>query len=155
LLNWFYKPFKKIMPSETFRYIVMGGIITFEDIFLYFICYNFVLDKQIVDMGLIVMSAHIASFVFVFPVTFAVGFLSSRYITFTGSALRGRTQLVRYSLTIIGSIILNYVLLKLFVEYLYIWPTVAKSLTTIFVVLYSYIAQRYFTFKTSLGPTVK
>jgi putative flippase GtrA len=155
LLEWFYKPFRKIVPAETFRYAAMGGTITFLDIFLYFICYNFVLKKQMVDLGFVVISAHIASFIFVFPITFVTGFLSSRYITFTSSSLKGKIQLFRYALAVAGSILINYVLLKLFVEYLYIWPTVSKLLTTIVVVLYSYIIQRYFTFKTANVQSVK
>ena len=75
-LEWCHRPFGKIIPAETFRYVAMGGVITFVDIFLYFICYNFVLKKQMVDLGFVVMSAHIASFVFVFPITFFTGFLS-------------------------------------------------------------------------------
>ena len=149
MLDWFHKPFRKIIPTETFRYAAMGGFNTFLDIFLYFICYNFVLNKQMVDLGIMTMSRHIASFVFVFPITFSSGFLASKYITFTGSELRGRIQLFRYGVAVVGSILLNYVLLKLFVESFNIWPTVSKMLTTIVVVAYSYVIQRYYTFKTS------
>ncbi len=83
LLDWFYKPFRKIIPPETFRYAAMGGINTFLDIFLYFICYNFILSKQMVDLGFVAISPHIASFIFVFPITFFTGFLAGKYITFT------------------------------------------------------------------------
>jgi putative flippase GtrA len=148
LLDWFHKPFSKIIPTETFRYAAMGGFNTFLDIFLYFICYNFVLNKQMVDLGIMTMSPHIASFVFVFPITFSSGFLASKYITFTSSELKGRIQLFRYGVAVAGSILLNYVLLKLFVESFHIWPTVSKMLTTIVVVAYSYVVQRYYTFKT-------
>jgi putative flippase GtrA len=149
LLDWIYLPFRKFIPPETFRYAVMGGLNTILDIALYFICYNFILQKQLVDLGFVVMSGHIASFVFVFPVTFATGFWLAKYITFTSSPVKGRIQLFRYALSVTGSILLNYILLKLLVEVFYIWPTVSKLITTIVVVIYSYIIQRYFTFKTS------
>jgi putative flippase GtrA len=149
LLDWIYIPFSKFIPPETFRYAAMGGLNTIVDITLYFICYNFILQKQLVDLGFVVMSGHIASFVFVFPVTFVTGFLLAKYITFTSSPLKGRIQLFRYALSVAGSILLNYILLKLLVEAFYIWPTVSKLITTIIVVIYSYIIQRYFTFKTS------
>ena len=115
---------------------------------MYFVFYNFILGKKIVDLGFIAISPHIAAFLFVFPITFATGFLLAKYITFTASSIRGRVQLSRYALTVTGSIILNYIMLKILVEYFMIWPTVAKTITTIVVVLYSYLAQRYFTFKT-------
>jgi putative flippase GtrA len=43
-------------------------------------------------------------------------------------------------------------LLKFFVEILHFWPTIAKSFTTVIVIGYSYLAQRFFTFKTGVIP---
>ena len=117
------------------------------DILLYFITYNFILNKQIVDLDIVAISPHIAAFVFVFPITFTTGFLLSKYITFTESNLRGRVQLFRYGLTVFGSIVLNYLLLKFFVEVTGLYPTISKIMTTIVVVGYSYVCQKYFTFK--------
>ncbi len=148
VIDWIYIPFKNLVPVETFRYAVTGGLNTCLDIILYFICYNFVLDKQIVTIGFVSVSPYIAAFLFVFPITFSTGFLLAKYITFTASVIRGRVQLTRYMLTVAGSILLNYLLLKFFVEFLLIWPTISKMLTTVIVVIYSYIVQRYFTFKT-------
>ncbi len=148
IISWFYTPFQKVIPPETFRYGVTGGFNTLLDIFLYFVFYNYILAKQIVDFGFVAISPHIAAFLFVFPITFTTGFLLARYITFTSSPIRGRVQVFRYAVTVLGAILLNYVLLKLFVEYMFIWPTVAKVITTVIVVTYSYMVQRYYTFKT-------
>ncbi|MCF8233861.1 MAG: GtrA family protein [Bacteroidales bacterium] len=147
-IDWFYKPFRKYIPHETFTYAATGGFNTALDIVLYFIFYNFILNKQIVDLGFVAISPYIAAFIFVFPITFTTGFLLAKYVTFTKSLLRGRKQLFRYMLTVGGAILLNYLLLKFFVEYLHIWPTISKIITTVFVVAYSYLAQRYFTFQT-------
>ncbi len=148
IVEWVYIPFRKIVPPETFRYAVTGGTNLALDIFLYFVFYNFVLQKQIVHLPFVAISPHIAAFLIVFPITFFTGFLLAKYITFTGSPLRGKVQLVRYALSVGGSILLNYLLLKLFVEVFLFWPTVSKMLTAVFVVTYSYLIQRYFTFKT-------
>lgn len=148
-IDWSYKPFKNYIPPETFRYAATGGFNLVLDIFLYFLFYNFILNKQIVNLGFIAISPHIAAFLFVFPITFLSGFLLAKYITFTDSQIKGRVQLIRYALTVAGAIFLNYVLLKFLVEYLLIWPTIAKIITTVFVVTYSYLVQRYYTFKTS------
>jgi len=148
LIDGVYQPFKKLIPPETFRYAATGGFNTALDIFLYFCFYNFILHKQIVDFGFVAVSPHIAAFIFVFPITFITGFLFAKYITFTASPIRGNVQLFRYAMTVAGSIFLNYILLKFFVEYLLIWPTISKIITTVFVVAYSYIVQRYYTFKT-------
>lgn len=149
IIEWFYGPFKRYIPLETFRYGVTGGLNLVLDTVLYFVFYHYILDKKFIDLGFVVVSPHIAAFLIVFPITFTTGFLLAKYITFTASPIRGRVQLFRYGVTVCGSIILNYILLKGFVEYLYIWPTIAKVLTTGVVIIYSYMIQRYYTFKTA------
>jgi putative flippase GtrA len=144
--DWLHKPFSRYIPLVTFRYGFTGGLNTAFDILLYFIFYNFILDKNDIDLSFVTISPHIAAFLLVFPITFTSGFLLAKYVTFTQSTLRGRKQLLRYGLTVAGSIVLNYVLLKFFVEICNIWPTFSKILTTLIVVIYSYFAQRYFSF---------
>jgi len=144
---WFYPPFKSFMPEQTFKYAATGGANTALDIFLYFIFYNFVLDKELVDFGFVAMSPHIAAFLMSFIITFPSGFILAKYISFPGSFLRKRIQFFRYGLSVAGSVILNYIFLKLFVESLGWYPTPSKMLTTLIVILFSYTAQKYFTFK--------
>jgi len=147
-IHWLYRPFRNFVPPETFRYAATGGANLILDILLYFLVYNFVLDKNILDFGFVAISPYIAAFLIVFPITFFTGFLLAKYITFTSSLLRGKVQLIRYALSVGGSVLLNYLLLKLFVEVFNFWPTISKMFTAVFVVTYSYLFQRYFTFKT-------
>ena len=149
VIDYFYVPFRKFIPLETFRYAATGGFNTVLDITLYFICYNFVVDKQVLDLGIVSISPHIAAFLIVFPITFFTGFLFAKFITFTNSPVQGRTQLIRYMISVSGSIFLNYVFLKVLVEFAGLWPTMAKVITTGIVVIYSYFAQKFFTFKTA------
>lgn len=155
IIDWFYKPFKNYLPLETFRYAATGGMNTAFDIMLYFIFYNYIFDKQILHLGFIAMGAHIAAFVFVFPITFTNGFILAKYVTFTQSALKGRIQLFRYGISVSGSILLNYLLLKLFVEGLGWYATVSKMATTLVVIIYSYIIQKHFTFRTGKKTLAK
>ena len=148
IVDWFYFPFLRFIPIEVFRYATTGGANTVLDLILYFIFYRYILDMQIVDLGFIAISPHIAAFLLVFPITFLTGFLLAKYVTFTTSELRGRIQLFRYGVTVAGAIILNYIFLKLFVEYAGFYATLSKGITTIIVVIYSYVLQRYFSFKT-------
>ena len=148
-IDLFYTPFQEFIPLETFRYAATGGFNTLLDIFLYFMCYNFILDKQVIDLHVVSISPHIAAFLVVFPITFFTGFLLARYITFTNSEIRGRVQLMRYMLSVSGSLFLNYFFLKLLVEFGGLWPTLSKIITTVIVVIYSYFVQKFYTFKTS------
>ena len=148
-VDWFYFPIVQFIPREIFRYAVTGGINTIFDLLLYFIFYRYILDMQIVELGFVAISAHIAAFLMVFPITFLSGFILAKYVTFSASELRGRIQLFRYGITVFVAIILNYIFLKLFVEHFGWYATFSKGVTTVIVVLYSYISQRYFSFKTA------
>jgi putative flippase GtrA len=147
LIDFFYPPFQRVLPRSTFRYAACGGANTVFDIFLYFISYNFILDKQILYTPFGAISPHIAAFLLSFAVTFPLGFLLNRFIVFPGSVLRGRIQLFRYFLLVVVCVILNYVFLKIFVEQFNFFPTISKILTTVIVVSFSYLTQKHFTFK--------
>jgi putative flippase GtrA len=136
------------MPLQTFRYIACGGTNTVIDILVYFISYNYILHKQNVYTPVVVISPYIAAFMMAFAVSFPLGFYLNRNVVFTDSTLRGRVQLFRYLLLVTICIILNYIFIKLFVEQFGIYPTIAKILTTIVVVSFSYLSQKHFTFKT-------
>jgi len=154
-IDWLHKPFSKYVTHETFRYGVTGGSNSILDIFLYFIFYNFIFDKKILDLKIISISPYIAAFLFVFPITFITGFILAKYITFTQSVLKGRIQLFRYGLSVAGSILLNYLLLKLFVEVAGLWATLSKILTTFVVIAYSFVIQKHFTFRTGKKAMAK
>lgn len=147
LVDLFYPLFKRWLPLKTYRYAVCGGGNLILDIFLYFVFYNYVLHQENLDLGFMVMSAHIAALFIVFPITFLTGFLLNKYIAFGESNLRGRIQLYRYALVVAGAILLNYLLMKLFVDVLGFWATLSKILVTAISVVYSYTLQNRFTFK--------
>lgn len=151
ILDWLYPPFSRFMPRQIFRYAATGGANTILDIILYAIVYAYILNGRMLNLGFITISDHIASFFIVFPITFLVGFCLAKYVTFTNSNLEGKTQLFRYFATVIGSIILNYVLLKLFVDVLAINAIVANIINKAIVIAYSYFAQTYFSFQSEKG----
>jgi len=147
LVDLFYPLFKSWMPLKTYRYAVCGGGNLVLDILLYFMFYNYVLHQEDLDLGFVVMSPHIAALFIVFPITFLTGFLLNKYIAFGESNLRGRIQLYRYALVVAGAILLNYLLMKLFVDVMDFWATLSKILVTAISVIYSYTLQNRFTFK--------
>ncbi|MFT3823455.1 MAG: GtrA family protein [Chitinophagaceae bacterium] len=147
IIDFCYQPFRKWMPLQTFRYAACGGGNTVLDILIYYISYNFILKKQIINTPLGSVSPYIAAFLISFAISFPTGYLLNRFIVFPGSTLRGRIQLFRYFILVVICISLNYIFIKLFVEQFHIYPTIAKVLTTIVVVSFSYLTQKHFTFK--------
>jgi len=135
------------MPQQTFRYAACGSANTLLDIFIFFISYNYILRKQNLDLGFFVFKPYIAAFIMSFCVSFPVGFVLMRNVVFSESTLHRRVQLFRYFILVIICIALNYFFIKLFVEQFHIYPTIAKILTTLIVVTFSYLTQKKYTFK--------
>lgn len=147
IIDIFYPLFKKLMPLETFRYAACGGFNTSLDIFLFFVSYNYIFQKQVVHLPYLALKAHNASFLVSFCITFPIGFYLSRYVVFQETSTRKATQLTRYLMVVLACLLLNYVFLKLFVDVLGWYPTPSKLVTTVFVVMFSYFSQKNFTFK--------
>ena len=147
IIDLFYPPFQRIMPIHSFRYAACGGANVCLDIALYFICYNFILHKEVVQLGFIAFQPHIAAFLLSFIVTFPVGFLLSKYVVWIDSVVLWHIQLFRYFVIVLINLLLNYIFIKIFVEYFHIFPTISKLLTTVIVVSFSYLSQKHFTFK--------
>lgn len=147
IIDFFYFPFLRFLPLDTYRYGVCGGANLVFDLFLYFVFYNFIFAKQNVDLGIVVLSPHIASLFFVFPITFTTGFLLNRYITFPESDLSWKVQVFRYFMVGMGALLLSYLLMKLLVDLLGFFPTPSRLVTIIVGVIYSYLLQKKFSFR--------
>ncbi|HHV86705.1 MAG TPA: GtrA family protein [Petrimonas sp.] len=147
IIDFFYPPFKRYFSRQFFRYGVSGTMNMGFDWLLYFIVYNYVIQKQIVSIGFVTISPHIAALFITFPITLFTGFLLQKYVTFTASDLRGREQLVRYMAVVGVNLLINYFGLKLLVEVLHFYPTPSKMVVTLICTIFSYFSQKEFTFK--------
>lgn len=147
VIDWFYPLFRRFMPLQTFRYAACGGGNTVLSIFIFFISYNFVFHKQPVDIYIHTFEPYVAAMILSFILTFPLGFYMARNVVFSASSLRGRQQLVRYFTTAVGSVLLNYVNLKILVKYCHIYPTPAQIINTFIVITFSYLMQKHFAFR--------
>ncbi len=148
IIDLFYiRPIQAVIPLQTFRYAVCGGANLVLNWVLYAVLYNFILGKGIIDLGFVAISPHIAAFLISFPITFITGFWLQKHIAFKYSPLRGCTQLFRYLVSVLGSVLLNYLLLKIFVEVAHLYPTPSQVVTSLLINGYSYLMQKYFTFR--------
>lgn len=149
VIDWFYiRPVASLMPRQTFRYAACGGVnFLILDPLCYFLIYNYVVAQRFIDLGFVVLSPHIAAMLVVFPITFFNGFWLNRNVAFRRSTVPADTQLLRYALTIGGSLLMTYGSMKFLVEVCGVWPTPSKVLTTLIVTVYSFVAAKYFTFR--------
>lgn len=148
VIDWFYiKPVAKYIPRQTFRYGAVGSANVVLTWVLYYLANHFVIRDRFADFGFLVISPHIATLCVIVPFTFLAGFYLNRNVAFTRSPLRDRTQFVRYLLSWTGSLLINYALLKVFVEVFGFWDTPSQMLASVIIVGYSYLMQKYFTFR--------
>ena len=147
IIDFFYPPFRKYMPLQLFRYGATGVSILAFDTFLYYLVYHYVLQKQMLYLGFVTVSSHIATLLIIFPVTLMSGFLLQKYVTFTASEMRGRVQLIRYLMVVLTNLLINYFGLKLFVDVLHFFATPSKMMINIISVVFSYFSQKKFTFR--------
>ena len=118
-----------------------------HDTLWYFVIYHYIIAERFIDLGFVLVSPHIASLVVVFPITFFTGFWLNKYVAFRVTDYSKHNRLIRYAFSVLGSIVLNYVSMKLLVEYFMLWPTPSKMLTTLITACYSFLAAKFYTFK--------
>ena len=159
IIDFFYIPFRKIMPEQLFRYAACGGGNLVLDWILYFLIYNFIIGHDLVNLGFQIydfkfeqaITPHIATLCIVFPITLLTGFWLQKYVTFTTSQLNSWRQLSRYIFIVGVNLAINYFGLKLCVEIWGWYPTPSKMVITLITVAISYFGQKYYTFRTKKG----
>lgn len=149
ILDFIHGTFFTFIPIKTFRYACCGGGVALFNIFIYFISYNFIFKKQIIQITEgIAITPHIGAFIVAFLITFPLGFYLNMYVVFNKEANRKRRiHLFRYFLVVLMCILLNYILIKFFVEEIHFFPTPSALLTTVLVSVFSYVLQQVFSFR--------
>ena len=146
-IDYFYPLFKNIFSKQIFRYAVCGSFTTTLDFIIFYTFYNFIFDKEYINILIWVIAPHSASFVCGFLVSFPLGFYFNRYVVFQKVNTKKRFQILKYFFVFFLNTVLNYLGLKFFVE-LYLWnANIVKLALTAITILISYILQRRFTFK--------
>jgi putative flippase GtrA len=148
VIDFFYPPFKKLMDLQTFRYAACGGGNTLLGLLVYAGSYKYIFKEQNLHFGFYAFKPHVAALFLAACINFIVGFVLNKYVVFSNSFLKGRIQLFRYFAVFLFNLMLNYLLLKIFVERLRIYPILAQVMTTCVIILCSYLLQKYYTFKT-------
>jgi putative flippase GtrA len=147
VIDFFYTPFKRLMPLTTFRYAACGGFNTVLGLVIYTIFFEQIFKGVILKTGPYAFEPHSAALIASFLISFPVGFILMKYIVFTASNIRGRVQFFRYFFVFVSNLALNYLLLKVLVEYLHVNAILAQVIATAVVIGTSYLLQRHFTFK--------
>lgn len=147
VIDFFYPPFRRIMNLQTFRYAASGGGNVLLGFLIFTISFKYIFLEKEFDFGFYALKGHTAALFLSFCVTFPIGFFMSKYVVFNDSAIKGHVQLFRYFMICMFNLALNYILLKIFIERLHLDEIFSQVMTVVIVVVFSYLAQRNFSFK--------
>ncbi len=146
-LDLFYPIVKPFMDKQTYYYLACGGGNTLFALFLFYVNYHYIFKMKVVDLGFYAFEPYTLSMFATTAVTFPIGFLMTKYIVWSDSTLETKKQFFRHFVFLIVATVLNYLLLKLMVEVLNWWAMPSQILTTIIIVIFSYLTQRFISFK--------
>ena len=150
LIDLIYPLFRRVMPLQTFRYAACGGFNTSLDITLRLFAFHYIFKEQPVSFPTVfphlIIQAHIAAFLFGFMFSFPSGFYLSRYVVFQETSVKKSEQLFKYLFVVLFCLVLNYGFLKLFIDTFKWYFAPSTFITIAFVISFSYVAQKYFTF---------
>jgi putative flippase GtrA len=124
-----------------------GGGNVLLDMFIFNFANYIIFKEVVVKVAGYLFKPHVIAQVISFSVCFPVGFVLNKFIVFTESELRGRVQLFRYAVTALCCFVLSIFFIKIFIDLLHFNALLAKILTTAIVIMFSYYAQQYFSFK--------
>lgn len=146
IIDFFHPPFKKFISLHNFRYLATGGSTFILGNLVYYLAYRFLFHTEEIDIWFFVLKRETAALAVDFAIVIPVSFILNKYIIFTHSKLKGRTQLFRFINLQFINILLNFALLKFFVEILQIYPTISRFIVSVLIAVFSYLYQHYFTF---------
>jgi putative flippase GtrA len=141
---------KNLLASKVFRYFLSAGIATWVDILVYFIAFNYIYQKEDVNLfGSFVISAPTAALALSYTAGLLTNFFITKYIVFKESDLETHKQLFRYVLVAIVVLFLNYILMRLLIRQWEWYPTIARAFSAITVGMFSFAVHKSFSFKVS------
>ena len=141
---------KKIFNSKVFRYFISAGIATWVDVMIYFVAFNYIYQKQDVNMfNWMVISAPTASLMLSYTAGLLTNFFFTKHLVFKESELETHKQLFRYVLVAMVVLGLNYILMRFLIRDWEWYPTIARAFSAIAIGAISFIIHKTFSFKVS------
>lgn len=147
VIDFFYPPFKRYFSLQFFRYGVTGALNLVFSWFSYFFIFQVIIQKRLVNLGVVTLSGHTATLGINFVLILLTGFFLQKYVTFTASELKGRKQLIRYAEVGVFNLLLSYAGLKFLVDVLGVFPSIANVIISVLVTVISYFLQTKYTFR--------
>ena len=94
-IDFFYKPFKNLIPKTDFRYLAIGGSTWLLGNLIYAIAYEYVFLNAKTALFDIEFKRENAALILHFLIIIPYGFLMNKFIVFAHSKIKGKTQFLK------------------------------------------------------------
>lgn len=142
--------FKRISQNKFVRFLLSAGSGFLVDVLAFRVLERYVFTEKVY----VLFSHRTSNIALTLIVSFTLGvmvnFLVTRYLVFNESRLPFAQQFMRFGLVAFVGYFANLEVLKLFVKYLYLDPTVARITAALSLFFASFFVHKVFSFNLSL-----
>lgn len=139
----------KFFQNKLVRFFLSAGIAAVVDVLTYYVVINYVINYSVVVINNESISPHEFSLFISYTVGVITNFMVTKYAVFNDSTLKSRQQFTRFAMVAAIGFFANYGLLRFFVEYCDLWPTLSRISAALSLGFASYFIHKSFTFKKS------
>lgn len=139
----------RFFQNKLVRFFLSAGIAAVVDVMVYYIIINYVISHTPVMINHQAISPHEFSLFISYTVGVITNFMVTKYAVFNDSTLKSRQQFTRFAMVAAIGFFANYGLLRFFVEYCGLWPTLSRISSALSLGFASYFIHKGFTFKKS------
>ncbi|TWJ00945.1 GtrA-like protein [Mucilaginibacter frigoritolerans] len=141
---------QKLLKNQVIRFVLSAGVGFLVDVSAFYLFYhNLLTEKTYLIFSFTVRNSTL-SLALSFFMGVVVNFLITRYFVFSESKLSPVVQFIRFiSVAIIG-FFANLMVLKFFIQYVHIYPPVARPIAALSLFFASYFVHKFFSFSLSL-----
>lgn len=141
---------QKLLQNQVIRFVLSAGAGFLVDISAYYLFYHNLLTEKSYDILRITVRNSTLSLALSFFMGVVVNFLITRYFVFSESTLSPYKQFLRFVSVAFVGFFANLLMLKLFIQYLHLYPPVARPLAALSLFFASYFVHKFFSFSLSL-----
>ncbi len=139
--------YNNLIANKIIRYFIAAGTATGVDVLVYFLCYNYLFQKNDQEIIFTILTAPTLSLIISYTCGLITNFLITKFFVFTESTIHGGYQFLRYLLVAFLILIANFYLMHYLIGSLDWYPTISRAVAAIVIGALSFLVHRSFSFQ--------
>jgi putative flippase GtrA len=141
---------QKLLKNQVIRFILSAGAGFLVDVSAFYLFYHNLLTEKTYYIFSFTVRNSTLSLALSFFMGVVVNFLITRYFVFSESKLSPIKQFFRFISVAIVGFFANLMVLKFFIQYVHIYPPVARPIAALSLFFASFFVHKFFSFSLSL-----